>query len=547
MRLKIGGIAGIRLFTSILLLSAFISAQAQSYSENGVPAADSKILDVGESIRHMWLDHSVIPPEAFNRAPVMPSRPAGPISGMPAVAYSYSVSASDPDGDRLSYTVDWGDGTASTLDKSNQGEAVIFDHRWAKAGSYRIRSRVTDCHGSSSQWSEPLIIIINSLPDRPSTPVGKTSGRPGSSYFFSVTANDPDGDCAKYTFDWGDKSFSRTNYSESGMEVSIYHVWAKAGIYQVKARATDCRGASSQWSEPITVIINTPPDSPSSLSGPRTGYARVPYRFLTSAFDHDRDSLVYTFDWGDGTVDISDFVEPGVSASSTHTWNGPGTYCMRANAVDSVGSQSNWSEKSCIAVLANDRPDMPRDLYGLRSGCNGIAYTYFTMAQDPDGDSVKYVLDWGDGNISATDYVKSGSLENASHIWSRAGEYVVRARAIDIKGAPSNWSRTFRINIAANDPPDPPVMPSGPTTGQCKRTYEYITSAEDPDGDQVKYVFDWGDGTTSWTGLDYVKSGEERKAYHKWTDPGVFQIKAIAIDNKGTFSGWSKTLAVDMV
>ena len=61
-----------------------------------------------------------------------------------------------------------------------------------------------------------------------------------------------------------------------------------------------------------------------------------------------------------------------------------------------------------------------------------------------------------------------------------------------------------------------------------------------------KYVFDWGDGTTSWTGLDFVKSGEEREVFHKWTDPGTFRIKVAAMDNKGSISSWSNTLAIEM-
>jgi hypothetical protein len=157
-----------------------------------------------------------------------------------------------------------------------------------------------------------------------------------------------------------------------------------------------------------------------------------------------------------------------------------------------------------------------------------------------------YVLDWGDGTKNETDYVNSGSLENASHIWSRPGEYPVRVGSIDEKGAPSQWCGPFLVAISANDPPERPAVPSGPATGRCLISHKYATQAKDPDGDAVKYIFDWGDGTTSWTGLGYLRSGEESAVSHKWMHPGVFKIKAAALDDKGLISDWSGALLVKM-
>jgi hypothetical protein len=191
-------------------------------------------------------------------------------------------------------------------------------------------------------------------------------------------------------------------------------------------------------------------------------------------------------------------------------------------------------------------PARPKELYGPAFGYRAIAYSYFTMAKDMDDDRVAYCFDWGDGATSTTEMVGSGSIECASHVWVKAGKYLIRAKATDMLGASSGWMDLMNVTIVDNDPPDSPAPPSGPTSGTSMATYRYATSANDPDGDHVKYVFDWGDKTTSWTGLDYIDSGTKDSVSHKWSRAGTYQVKAMALDDKGASSGWSVPLIINI-
>jgi len=98
------------------------------------------------------------------------------------------------------------------------------------------------------------------------------------------------------------------------------------------------------------------------------------------------------------------------------------------------------------------------------------------------------------------------------------------------------------IAVFAKAPPNTPSKPSGPILGKRGISCRYSTSAVDPDEDQIRYTFNWGDGTTSTTGL--VNSGTEAIAYHKWTKAGTFQVKAKATDSEGAASGYSSSLEV---
>jgi len=484
---------------------------------------------------------TLIDPSACNHPPEQPSIADGPISGAPGVACNYTAYAIDPDGDPLIYIFHWDDGNSSTVGPFESEAMAAADHIWRRAGIYQVRVRAMD-DNASSPWSSSREVVVNSPPGQPAIPAGKSTILPGEITSFTTSAEDSDGDRLRYIFHWGDGSFSTTDWTESGRALRIAHSWQRAGRYMIAAKAEDSANASSPWSEAITIIINTLPGRPDQPSGLSSGYAMVPYNFQTSAIDQDGDSLNYTFDWGDGTTLDLDLIGSGINVSSNHTWTVPGTYQIKAIALDRMGGE--WSEERSITIAANEQPDRPRDLYGLRSSYTGIVCNYFTMTRDPDGDNVMHLLDWGDGTITETGHIPSGSLENASHKWSRPGEYPVRVCSLDDKGAPSQWSGPFLVLISANYPPEQPAMPSGPARGQCQISYEYATSAIDPDGDAVKYVFDWGDGTTSWTGLEYLDSGEESSASHKWIHPGAYQIKAAALDDKGLISDWSGALAV---
>ena len=391
-----------------------------------------------------------------------------------------------------------------------------------------------------------LAAIANNPPGTPSTPEGPANGIPAEPYAFAASASDPDGDRIRYVFDWGDGNESKIDFLSTGERAIGNHTWTKAGAYRITVIAEDARGASSARSLEKEVIINTPPDRPTEPFGPRSIYAWVEYSYSSVAPDPDGDPVKYVFDWGDGNISRTGPTGIGSNTSAAHIWSQAGSYRVRVIARDPLGAISNWSENVTVSVIANKRPDSPKELFGPAFGYRSIANSYFTMAKDIDDDRVAYCLDWGDGASSTTDLVGSGSIECASHIWDKAGRYLIRARATDMKGASSDWMDMMNVTIADNDPPDSPALPSGPTSGRSMASYRYATSANDPDGDHVKYVFDWGDKTTSWTGLDYIDSGTKESVSHKWSRAGTYQVKAMALDDKGAASAWSGSLIINI-
>ena len=98
----------------------------------------------------------------------------------------------------------------------------------------------------------------------------------------------------------------------------------------------------------------------------------------------------------------------------------------------------------------------------------------------------------------------------------------------------------------ASDPPETPSIPDGPDEWVRGVETIFSTSAIEPDGEQVYYKFDWGEGNFSdWVGP--YESGETGEASHAWQELGDYEIKAMAKDINGVQSEWSDPAFLSIV
>lgn len=99
--------------------------------------------------------------------------------------------------------------------------------------------------------------------------------------------------------------------------------------------------------------------------------------------------------------------------------------------------------------------------------------TITLSATDPEGDTVRYGIDWDmsgsvDEWVPASGYVASGETQTISHTWSTPGTKRFQALAQDSRGASSSWrSASVNCNRPQNEPPtalltaDPSQVPTG--------------------------------------------------------------------------------------
>jgi hypothetical protein len=96
-----------------------------------------------------------------NQPPAAPGI-EGITKGKIGISYSYNFSAVDPEGDFVSFFIDWGDGTSENWTQPYpSGDVIVRNHSWAKKDSYVIKAKAKDIFGAESDWTSLPVTMPN--------------------------------------------------------------------------------------------------------------------------------------------------------------------------------------------------------------------------------------------------------------------------------------------------------------------------------------------------------------------------------------------------
>jgi hypothetical protein len=323
-----------------------------------------------------------------------------------------------------------------------------------------------------------FVLTPNHPPSAP-TITGPSSGKVGQELTFIFNAVDPDNDDVKYEINWGDGNEETTGLRPSGTDVTVKHTWMTKGAYTIIAKAQDEHGLDGPEANPPivsitknkdkainiliqnliqqhssvgsqqsvslpssqnvmnivsltdTMISENHPPTPPIMQGPCFPKVNVSYAYGFSSNDLDGDNLSYYIDWGDGTVDgWTHPYHPNQYVLIAHTYHKSGQYMVTAKAKDvPYNTESNESYflirvppfgKIRNAMTENHPPNAP-----VIDGPKGkiqfvpmIELEFNISAIDPDGDDVRFYIDWQDATGGTkTNFFKSGEIVTVSHMF----------------------------------------------------------------------------------------------------------------------------------
>ncbi|MBL7081597.1 MAG: PKD domain-containing protein [Candidatus Omnitrophica bacterium] len=397
----------------------------------------------------------------------------------------------DNTSDQLTYTWDFGDCTSA------QGSQVI--NVFKKAGTYKVTLIVDDNAGSScSKDAVTKMINVNTSPIANAgndIDLCFASGEEYKVEFDGSASQDRDYDQLTYQWDFGDGTTSPSKKTT--------HIYQKGGVYTAKLFVNDrCGSSCSSDVDLIKIRLNKPPvaDAGENIT---TCADNTVLLDASYSYDEDGDELTYKWDFGNGIT------ETGVQVEAKY--NRGGTYLARLIIDD--GKNSNCSAATDhVNILVNSKPIVT--LTKGNASCIGERINFdASSSRDPDGDTLTYTWDFGDGTI-----VEGGS--SIFHTYEKGGHYTVKISADDARGTPcSVGSDATRININT-----PPVANAGPNLVCCAGTETAFdcSASYDPDGDNLNYFWDFGDGA----------SARGVKVSHAYSRSGTYKVKLVVNDGR---------------
>jgi len=150
--------------TGILYLSTY-TTQGELYK---VDTWDGQATLIGNYEEGARISGFIIP---WNWPPYPPGRPqiTGQTHGKINVEYEYKFVSVDPEGDYLTYIINWSDGNVEEHGLYPAGEPIIVKHAWSEKGTYIIKAKARKLNGLESTWGTLQVtmprskVLYNSL------------------------------------------------------------------------------------------------------------------------------------------------------------------------------------------------------------------------------------------------------------------------------------------------------------------------------------------------------------------------------------------------
>ena len=425
-----------------------------------------------------------------------------PIIPEEGTSVNFIGNGSDPDGDPLIYSWDFGDGTG-IISGLNLTEV---NHTYIDQGIYVVTLTVEDTHNHLNETSTSVTILnVAPIIDNLILPTGNE----GENLTFEVVASDPGDDILTYTWNFGDGTIRGPNYYLD----SIEHTYDDDGSYVINITIKDDDGGNTTVIEEI-VVSNADPYfyNETDWYGNEEGETLWFTAWASDIFN-DEWHLNYTWNFGDGTESIttSDF-------QTTHKYVDDGTYTLTITVSDGDGGEA---VNSSIVTIINVAPTLSVD-YTFDYYEGSKVDIDITVNDWGINDVISITIDFGDGS-SVMSHEVVGTM---SQIWepdfayADQGTFTVTIIATDGDGASDTL--TFEVNVENLAPSLSSLMI--PPIGKAGESYSVSVETSDVPDDVVTVTWNFGDGSEVVIGND---------ATHTFKKSGTITIEVCASDEDG--------------
>jgi hypothetical protein len=358
---------------------------------------------------------------------------------------TFTVSASDPDGDGLTFSAS-NVPTGASFNPSTR--VFTWTPGFGSAGNYNVTFTVTDDGTPAESDSEVVTISVGNV-NRPPVlgAIGSKSVNEGALLTFTVTASDPDGDGLTFS---ASSVPTGASFNPSTRVFNWTPGFGSAGNYNVTFVVTDDGSPAESDSEVVTISVgnvNRPPVLGSI--GSKSVDEGDLLSFTISASDPDGDILTYS---ASNLPSGANFNSGTRTFSWTPAIGDAGNYNVQFTVTDNGSPPESDLEIVTITVvdssvgnLAPDQPVIISPYYG-ETETDLLLSVETESFSDPDGDAHKESL-WQ--IVKAADSSVVLEIASSEHlaelhvphaVLDRNTTYNVAVQFFDTYSEPSPWS-----------------------------------------------------------------------------------------------------------
>ncbi|WP_189071030.1 PKD domain-containing protein [Deinococcus radiotolerans] len=356
------------------------------------------------------------------------------------------------------YTVDWGDGSSTSLLRNTPGQQPT--HVYSAPGPYTIRlygpvpPAGTGVLATTTFTATLGAVTLSAAPQRPVV---------GEQVVVTLTGL---AESATYQLNWGDGAVESVTGQTS---TSRSHAYAAVQDYTI----TVTNAGRTLGTTAVAVQVPTPLLTLASQGLTVTLQAQ---RLVAGA--------TYTVNWGEGTPEP--LTATGTSATLTHAYARPGTYAVTVTPARGLPATDSVTVIAAQPRLTLTPPVADTDQTVTAAMADLIA-------------TLQYTLDWKDGTAPVT-FTATGPQATQTHAFSTPGTYQVELTAAGVN--PTTAPATVR-------PGTPTLSLTADTLTATLTVSRLITG--------VLYTIDWGAGVTE----RFTATGPAMTFTHTYSAPGT--------------------------
>ncbi len=402
-----------------------------------------------------------------NRAPVLAG--IGNKNVAADSSLNFTISATDPDGDTLSYSAN---GIPSGADFNSSTRTFSWTPSSNQIGTHDVTFNVSD--GELTDSETITITVTGAGGNLPPIlePIGDKTAKAGQTLFFTIKATDPDGNVVIYG----------SNNLPEGAVLNIFGAFSwqptddQVGIHEITLIAGDIEGGTDEETITITVIErdgNLPPLFEPIGNQVITIGERL--TFTVKANDPEGSTVLYGAQMPQGAV-VNSF-------SGFFSWR-PTFDQEGVHEVTFVASDINGGSSSQTITITVNGLNSPPVLNNIpnKTARVGDNVNFVVSATDDDGD----VLTYSAQNLpSGAEFNAQSNLFRWFPTASQIGTHNVTFNVSDGNGGTD--AQIVSITVEAVPQQAPVLAPIGNRSVNANQNMSFTISATDPNGDTLTY------------------------------------------------------------